>query len=123
MFRLIQYIRSLVNLTQKLDEEALLQRTEGYSIESLQTGPDPYFLHTEIPKRRKLVIYADFSYLNDVSVLLEAVPKRTRPKGQELTTEERKTLKERSLRYFSCWGGGARFEITPLIYDVEIIKG
>lgn len=93
---------------------------EGYSISSVQEGPERFDVYRV--GRKTAYVSANFTAWNDVSILTESFRSWSEPEGQALSEYEFESAKERLKRYFECWGGKVSFDDTPLLTQDEVTE-
>jgi hypothetical protein len=110
MFKFLKYIKNQFLLSKRLNEEEERQKREGYKIEFIHEGNESYITYCEGNKR--IPIGYEFTWLNDVIL-------NTNSFRKGLTIEEYEKVKERLVRYFSCWGGEIILDDSPSPFEFD----
>ena len=119
MFKILKFIKNQILFHRRCEEDREYQKSEGYSIEFKQQGPERYITYYE--GDREVSVGADFTYLNDVRLFTKSFVKWSKPRGEELTPFDYQKVLNRLVRYFSCWGGAVILDDSH-IKDLEEIK-
>jgi hypothetical protein len=121
MFKILRFLRNIYLLNSRLTKDEKRQAEEGYSIKFSSVGPERDISYFEGDREANIV--AEYSLLNDVVIFTDSFRKWQKPYGEELTEFDFLKVKNRLIRYFSCWGGDVTFNEKPLPTQEDFIKG
>jgi len=102
MRRFTRFLKKLYRSNRCHEEEKQRQEDEGYRVEFKQAGPERFITYIECGREANVI--AEFSFLNDVVLFTDSFRIWSKPSGEELSEFDFLRVRNRLIRYFSCWG-------------------